>query len=55
VFNFVTPAGFERLIVDNGTPAHYDDAPIPDDPNVKPAMPADIQKYGMRVLPPGSK
>jgi hypothetical protein len=55
VFNFVTPAGFEKMILDGGNPAHYDDAPIPDDPNAKPAMPADLRKYGMRVLPPGSK
>jgi quercetin dioxygenase-like cupin family protein len=57
VFNFVTPAGFEQLILDSGQPAHYDDAPIPDDPNVKPDLPPAgvLKKYGMRALPPGSK
>jgi hypothetical protein len=56
VFNFVTPAGFEQMIVDLGTPARYDEAPIPDDPNVKPSPPApgSLQKYKMRELPPGS-
>ena len=57
VFNFVTPAGFERLIIDSGTPAHYDDAPIADDPNAKHALPPAgvMKKYGMRAFPPGSK
>jgi len=32
IFNFVTPAGFERMIVDNGTPAKYDEAPARPDP-----------------------
>jgi len=57
VFNFVTPAGFEQLILDVGTLANYDDAPIPDDPHVKHGLPPEVfkKKYGMRVLPPGSK
>jgi quercetin dioxygenase-like cupin family protein len=57
VFNFVTPAGFERLILDNGAPARYDDAPLPDDPHAKHDLPpAEVmKKYGMRALPPGSK
>ena len=57
VFNFVTPAGFEQLILDSGNLANYDDAPIPDDPNVKAALPPAevLKKYGMRALPPGSK
>jgi mannose-6-phosphate isomerase-like protein (cupin superfamily) len=57
VFNFVTPAGFERLILDTGTRAPYDEAPIPDDPQAEHAMPPEalMKKYGMRILPPGSK
>ncbi len=55
VFNFVTPAGFEKLISDTGTPGHYDDAPIPDDPHAKHGLPPGLEKYGMRILPPGSK
>jgi gentisate 1,2-dioxygenase len=57
IFNFVTPAGFERYILDAGTAAHYDDAPTPDDPHVKPVpLPPEVQKkYGMRIFPPGSK
>jgi mannose-6-phosphate isomerase-like protein (cupin superfamily) len=59
VFNFVTPAGFEQLILDNGTPAHYDDGPIPDDEHATHAqLPPEVyarNKYHMRTLPPGSK
>lgn len=32
IFNFVTPAGFERLVLDTGKPAHYNDDPIPINP-----------------------
>jgi len=56
VFNFVTPAGFEQMILDGGKPAGYDEAPIPDDPNAKPVAPSpgSLKKYKMRELPPGS-
>lgn len=58
VFNFVTPAGFEQLILDNGTLVRYDDGPIPDDPHAThdqaPAHAFPDSKYHMRVLPPGS-
>jgi quercetin dioxygenase-like cupin family protein len=56
VFNFLTPAGFERMIVDGGKRARYDEAPIPDDPNAKHDLPpaGELAKYGMRELPPGS-
>jgi mannose-6-phosphate isomerase-like protein (cupin superfamily) len=57
VFNFVTPAGFEQLILDNGTPAKYDDGPIADaeyqtDGQLPPQMHQD-GKYHMRVFPSG--
>jgi quercetin dioxygenase-like cupin family protein len=57
VFNFVTPAGFEKLILEVGTPGRYDDAPTPDDPHNHGNLPsaAVLKKYGMRVLPPVSK
>ena len=57
IFNFLAPAGFERMIVDMGKPAHFDDAMVPDDPNADHGQmlpPAVIKKYGMRILPPGS-
>jgi quercetin dioxygenase-like cupin family protein len=57
VFNFVTPAGFEQLILDTGKPARYDDAPLPDDPHAGHPLPPEAanKKYGMRILPAGSK
>jgi quercetin dioxygenase-like cupin family protein len=58
IFNFLTPAGFERMIVDMGKPAHFDDALLPDDPNANHGqmLPEKIaKKYGMRIFPPGSK
>jgi hypothetical protein len=55
VFNFVVPAGFEKLILDRGTPAQYDEPPTPDDPHAKHDLPAGLSKYGMRIIPPGSK
>ena len=58
VFNFVTPAGFEQLILDNGTPTHYDAGPIRDDPHsTHPQLSAEVyqrNKYNMRLIPPGS-
>jgi len=54
IFNFVTPAGFERIVLDNGKPAHYDDAPIPVDPDThhEQSNPQTFEvfrkKYGMR-------
>jgi len=56
VFNFVTPAGFEKLILDQGALAHYDDPPTPDDPHVKHGqLPSEavLKAYGMRMLPAG--
>jgi len=59
VFNFVTPAGFEQLILDHGTPAHYDDGPLLDDRQATHGqLPPEVyqaEKYHMRTLPPGSK
>ena len=59
VFNFLTPAGFERLILDNGTPARYDAGPIPDDPHAtRHQLPPEAyqrDKYQMRLLRPGSE
>jgi quercetin dioxygenase-like cupin family protein len=59
VFNFLTPAGFEQLILDGGDPARFDAAPIPNEPDGKPRHPpkADMaaKKYRMRILPPGGK
>jgi quercetin dioxygenase-like cupin family protein len=58
VFNFVTPAGFEQLTLDNGTLAAFDAGPIPDDPNAPPgAPPPEVYRqdnYHMRTLAPGS-
>ena len=53
----MTPAGFEQLILDSGKLAHYEAAPIPDDPNGKPDLPPEevLKKYRMRAFPPGSK
>jgi quercetin dioxygenase-like cupin family protein len=54
VFNFVTPAGFEQLILDKGAPAQYDDEPIPAGPPVHrpaPVLEALRKAYGMRSLP----
>jgi mannose-6-phosphate isomerase-like protein (cupin superfamily) len=57
VFNFLTPAGFERLILDGGTVARYDEAPLPHDPaNDDHVPPAEVlKKYCTRAFPPGSK
>jgi quercetin dioxygenase-like cupin family protein len=57
VFNFLTPAGFEQLILDNGTLVRYDDGPVPEDQQAAPAqVPPEVyrSKYHMRTLPPGS-
>ena len=57
VFNFLTPAGFERLILDGGKAARYDEAPIPHDPANNDHLPSesDLKKYGMRAFLPRSK
>jgi quercetin dioxygenase-like cupin family protein len=57
VFNFLTPAGFEQLILDGGKPARYDEAPIPNkDPYANHELPPDLfKKYRMRSVPAGSK
>ena len=57
VFNFLTPAGFERLILDGGKVARYDEAPIPHDPASHDHLPSEsaLKKYGMRAFLPGSK
>jgi quercetin dioxygenase-like cupin family protein len=58
VFNFLTPAGFEQLILDNGTPVRYDGSPVPDDQQAAHTqVPPEVygrDKYHMRTLPPGS-
>jgi mannose-6-phosphate isomerase-like protein (cupin superfamily) len=55
VFNFLTPAGFEQLILDGGKPARYDEAPIPNGPRDKPPLTPDMfSKYRMRSVPGGS-
>ena len=61
IFNFVTPAGFERLVLDSGKPARFDDDPIPVDPRENHGQPPPEMlemfrtKYGMRALPEGSE
>jgi mannose-6-phosphate isomerase-like protein (cupin superfamily) len=57
VFNFLTPAGFERLILDGGKAARYDEAPIPHDPANSDHLPpeAALKRYGMRAFLLGSK
>ena len=58
VFNFLTPAGFEQLILDNGSPVRYEDGPVPDDQQAAHAqVPPEVyeRKYHMRTLLPGSK
>jgi len=60
LFNFVTPAGFERLVLDSGTPARYDDVPLSTDTSADRAQPSPQmlemfrKRYGMRALPEGS-
>ncbi|HEV2739512.1 MAG TPA: cupin domain-containing protein [Candidatus Elarobacter sp.] len=60
IFNFVTPAGFERLVLDSGKPARYNDDPIPVNPAENRGQPPQQmldmmrKKYGMRALPEGS-
>ena len=53
----MTPAGFERLILDGGKAARYDEAPIPHDPANNDHLPSesDLKKYGMRAFLPRSK
>lgn len=54
VFNFLTPAGFEQLILDGGKPARYDEAPIPNEHPYANHVPPDVfKKYRMSV-PAGS-
>jgi quercetin dioxygenase-like cupin family protein len=55
VFNFVTPAGFEQLIVDQGKAAKFDDLPIANVPGAQPQLSKDIlkkmrQKYSVRYF-----
>jgi quercetin dioxygenase-like cupin family protein len=53
VFNFVTPAGFEQLVIDKGTPAKHDDEPLPAGPHQHrpPHVLEELRKkYGMRAL-----
>lgn len=56
IFNFVTPAGFERIVLDNGRPAKYEDAVVPIDMKAMQQQdPAEFEKlwkkYNMRLLP----
>ena len=60
VFNFVTPAGFERLIVDQGKSAKFDDLPIANVPGAQPHLSKDIleqmrKKYSVRYFMSGGK
>jgi hypothetical protein len=54
----LTPAGFEQLILDNGTLVRYDGSPVPDDQQAAHTqVPPEVygrDKYHMRTLPPGS-
>ena len=53
----MTPAGFERLILDGGKAARYDEAPIPHDPATHDHLPPEsvLKKYSMRAFLSGSK
>ena len=60
IFNFVTPAGFERIVIDRGKPARFDDEPKPENRDRDGGPPPEEmsktiemfrRKYGMRVLP----
>jgi quercetin dioxygenase-like cupin family protein len=58
VFNFVTPAGFEQLIVDQGKPAKFDDLPIANVPGAQPQLTDNIleqmrKKYSVRYFMSG--
>ena len=60
VFNFVTPAGFEQLIVDQGKAAKFDDLPIANVPGAQPKLSQAIlermrEKYGVRYSRTGGK
>ncbi len=60
VFNFVTPAGFERLIVDKGKAAKFDDLPIANVPGAQPQLSPDAleqmrRKYSVRYFMNGGK
>jgi hypothetical protein len=60
VFNFVTPAGFEQLIVDQGKAAKFDDLPIANVPGAQPQLSKDIlekmrKKYAVRYFPDHGK
>jgi quercetin dioxygenase-like cupin family protein len=55
VFNFVTPAGFEQLIVDQGKAAKFDDLPVAKEPGAQPHLSKDNleqmrQKYSLRYF-----
>ena len=60
VFNFVTPAGFEQLIVDKGKAAKFDDLPIANVPGAHPQQSKDLlenmrKKYAVRYFPSEGK
>ena len=60
MFNFVTPAGFEQLIVDRGKAAKFDDLPIANVPGAQPQLSKDAlekmrKKYSVRYFMSGGK
>ena len=60
VFNFVTPAGFEQLIVDQGKAAKFDDLPVAKVPGAQAPLSREIleqmrEKYGVRYFMSGGK
>jgi len=60
VFNFVTPAGFEQLILNQGKAAKFDDLPIANVPGAHAPLSREIleqmrEKYGVRYFMSGGK
>ncbi len=60
VFNFVTPAGFEQLILNQGKAAKFDDLPIANVPGAQAPLSREIleqmrEKYGVRYFMSGGK
>lgn len=60
VFNFVTPAGFEQVIIDQGKAAKFDELPIANVPGAQPPLSQEMleqmrKKYAVRYFPSGGK
>jgi len=60
VFNFVTPAGFEQIILNQGKAAKFDDLPIANVPGAQAPLSREIleqmrEKYGVRYFMSGGK